>query len=84
MTSYTPSQAAAALKVRRARIMAWIRSGELVASNLADGDTPRFRITEQALNDFLERRAVKPAAKRVVARRVTARTTENFFAAEAK
>lgn len=80
MTTFTPSQAAKALRVSRNRIMAWIRSGQLAASNLGDGSAPRYRIAESAISDFLERRAVKPASKRPANRRITARTTENFFA----
>ncbi len=78
MTTYTPSQAATALRVSRNRIMAWIRAGQLAASNLAEGGSPRYRITQAAIDDLLERKAVKPAAKKVL-RRIATRTTENFF-----
>lgn len=79
MITYTPATAAKALRVSRNRIMAWIRTGNLTAANLGDGTTTRYRITQSAIDDLLDRRAVKPAATRQARSRITARTRENFF-----
>lgn len=45
--------------------MAWIRSGELVAVNLAhrNGGRPRYKIDPEELQAFLLRRQVIPPAK---------------------
>ena len=80
MTTFTPATAAKALHVSRNKVMAWIHSGQLAASNLGDGKQPRYRITQAAIDDLLARRTVKPAAKRNGRQRITSRTTENFFA----
>ncbi|MCO8123420.1 helix-turn-helix domain-containing protein [Stieleria sp. TO1_6] len=68
---YTPPQAAKLLGCKSDKVLAWIRSGEIVASNLAtdpDGERPRWRIAEDDLARFLLRRrhpsVSEPRAKR--------------------
>lgn len=55
----TPNQLAARLGVKRETVVAWIRSGELRAFNAARStDVPaRYRISEQAIREFEERRS---------------------------
>jgi excisionase family DNA binding protein len=54
----TPPQVAKYLRVNPATVIAWIRSGELVASNLSRkrGGRPRYRISREALDAFLRAR----------------------------
>ena len=70
--SYTPAELAKLHRLSRTRLMHWINSGELRASNLGSRARPRYRITKEAMDAFLERRAVKPAVVRQAARRVVA------------
>ena len=62
---FTPPETARLLGVKHDKILAWIKSGELAAVNLATrhGGRPRWRISRQALDDFLARRAAKPPPK---------------------
>lgn len=63
---YTPDQAADVLGVDGEKILAWIHSGELAASNVGsrpDGGKPRWRIAEADLGRFLLARR-HPAASR--------------------
>ncbi len=56
---FTPPQAAKVLGVTADKVIGWINSGELVASNLAadpNGERPRWRIGEDDLGKFLIRR----------------------------
>ena len=53
----TPNQAAAYLNVTAEQVRSLIRKGQLSATNVGTGTKrPLYRITEQALNDFLTRR----------------------------
>ena len=53
----TPPELAKRMQVKLAKIYAWIRSGELHAINVSDGDErPRWRITEADVSDFERRR----------------------------
>lgn len=62
----TPAEAAAKLKVTAEQVRALIRTGQLAAINVGTGQKrPLYRITPQALADFLGRRhqhglAIKP------------------------
>jgi hypothetical protein len=74
MTYRTPKQIATELGVKPSRVIAWMRAGELVGVNVGDGRRrPRFRISETALAEFLERRTVccrpRPPARRGPRRR---------------
>ena len=62
----TPPQISNDLSVGHDKVLGWIHSGELQAVNLAarrDG-RPRWRISDEDLEDFLARRAASPAPKR--------------------
>ena len=53
----TPNEAATKLKVTPEQIRSLIRKGQLFAVNVGTGTKrPLYRITQQALNDFLSRR----------------------------
>ncbi len=59
----TPPQVAKQLGVNADKILAWIRSGELTAINVAQnlGGRPRYRVTSQDLEQFQDsRRTRKP------------------------
>jgi len=59
----TPPEVARELRVEPAKIIAWIRSGELAACNITQhvGGRARWRISRVALESFLASRAnVKP------------------------
>jgi hypothetical protein len=62
----TPAELARALRVGRARIMSWIKTGELPAVNTADpGRRPRYVILPRQLAGFLaSRRPSPPPARR--------------------
>jgi hypothetical protein len=54
---FTPNEAANILKVTPEQIRSSIRTGQLSAVNIGKGPKrPLYRITQQALNDFLNRR----------------------------
>jgi len=60
----TPPQLAKELKVKVDKIHAWIHSGQLTAINVAEEPTgrPRWRITQEAIDQFLlSRQSHKPA-----------------------
>ena len=58
----TPPQVAAQLGVDPGKVIGWIRRGELTAVNVAEslGGRPRYRISPDALKDFLKRRQTGP------------------------
>lgn len=68
----TPPILARRLGVDPGKILGWIRSGELAAVNLAAkaNGRPRFAITQQALDAFLQRRSVLPIQPRPIRGRV--------------
>jgi hypothetical protein len=45
-------------------VLAWIRSGELKASNLSKGSRPRYRVTPDDLAAFLKSRQPEPPTPR--------------------
>lgn len=57
---FTPPQFATSLGVSADTVLAWIRSGELEALNLAGSrcTRPRYRISQDAIDRFLRLRAV--------------------------
>ncbi|HJN08180.1 MAG: helix-turn-helix domain-containing protein [Pirellulaceae bacterium] len=79
MTTYTPAQLAKQLQVSRTKVMTWISSGKLTAVNVGEGDVPRYRITADAVETFLDRRQVKPSATKGPTRRITQRTAKDYF-----
>lgn len=71
MTVRTPPQVAKLLLVKPGKVVGWIDSGELEAFNVANAGSkrPRWRITQEALDDFLRRRASRPASPKPARRR---------------
>jgi excisionase family DNA binding protein len=67
----TPAQVAADLGVNQSKVLVWIHRGELRAVNVAArlGGRPRWRIAEEALDQFLAARSAKPPAPVVRRRR---------------
>ena len=54
----TPKEVAARVRVSRDTVYRWIESRELEALDLsAEGDQPRWHVSEASLRAFLERRA---------------------------
>ncbi len=57
----TPPAVAERLGVDPAKVLGWIRSGQLRATNLGDGALrPRYRISEADLSAFLSTRRAGP------------------------
>ena len=79
MTTYTPAQLAKQLQVSRSKVMTWITSGRMAAVHVAEGRIPRYRITDDAVETFLDSRRVKVSAA-IGPRRITQRTTKDYFA----
>jgi hypothetical protein len=59
----TPPEVGRQLGIDAAKVLRFIRAGELVASDLANlgSRRPRWRIAPEALKSFLERRQSRPA-----------------------
>lgn len=81
---FSPPKAAKILEVNSDKVLAWIKSGELVAVNVAanaNGERPRWRISEDELGKFLLRRRhaasvdIKPTRRR----RSQAAPTTRYF-----
>lgn len=73
----TPCEAARLLGVRDSKVFDWIRSGELQAVNLAasKSKTPRYRIRQDAIEQFLHSRIVRPEPDQQPRRRKAAVVT---------
>ena len=58
----SPPEIAKVLRVSHAKVLRWIRSGDLLAADLAThrGQRPRWRIARSDLDDFLAHRAATP------------------------
>jgi excisionase family DNA binding protein len=50
---YTPTEVARLLRVQGGKIFTWIRSGELKAFNVSASRLPRYRISKEAIDDFI-------------------------------
>ena len=74
----TPPKAAKVLRVDPETVRGWIESGELRASNVASRSAtrPRWRISREALEEFLAGREPRPAVKK--RRRSNARVIQFF------
>jgi excisionase family DNA binding protein len=77
----TPPETARLLGVDPAKVIFWIRSGELRASDLATrrAGRPRYRIARTDIEAFLTRRSVVPAPKIARPRRRKDMTVIEFF-----
>ncbi|MGQ0634224.1 MAG: helix-turn-helix domain-containing protein [Planctomycetaceae bacterium] len=62
---YTPPAVGRLLGVSPEKVIGFIRRGELAAVNIAANPVgrPRYRISQAALEAFLARRSVSPAAR---------------------
>lgn len=62
----TPPEVARELRVAYEKVIGWIRSGELPATNVASGTStlPRYRVDRADLRAFELARSVEPPAKR--------------------
>ena len=58
-----PLEVAKLLRVSHHAVLAWIRNGHLIAINLSRGSRPIFRVSKEALNDFLAARSTCPIPK---------------------
>ena len=80
---HTAQEVANRLCVKVDGVLGFIASGELVAVNVArsrSGLKPRWRISEEAVQDFLRSRTTSPMAKPVPGRRSrTDSSTIEFF-----
>jgi len=61
----TPPEIARMLRMRQATVIGWIRSGRLRAIDISEGRRPRYRISRQALDEYLVGRAVAPPTRPV-------------------
>jgi excisionase family DNA binding protein len=68
---YTPAQVAELLAVDQGKILAWLHSGELHGINIAKraGGRPRWRISSEQLQAFLQSRSTSPPPKPAKRRR---------------
>jgi hypothetical protein len=60
----TPPAVARKLGVDAHRVLGWIRNGKLSAVNVSDGVRPRFRVSPESLDVFLQARTVVPVPPR--------------------
>ena len=58
---HTPPEIAKLLRVKPAKVLAWIASGELRAVNTGDAGRPRWRVSTSAWDEFLQGRSSIPA-----------------------
>ncbi len=81
MSYHTPPTVAESLGVNESKVLAWIRSGELAAVNVAAhvGGRPRWRIAQSDLELFLLRRTATPPAPAVRRRRRAGPNVIQFF-----
>jgi len=68
-TYLTPPEIAKLLRVAPDKVLGWIRQAELRAVNVGNGNRPRFRVSPEALDTFLQAREVQPPPSRLVRRR---------------
>jgi excisionase family DNA binding protein len=76
----SPPALAKKLRVHPDKIAQWIRTGELVAVNIATtpNGRPRYKIREEEVERFLESRSTKPPAPKPKRRR-RATTQKKYF-----
>ena len=69
----TPPAIAKQLGCRASSVVAWIKSGQLKASNLSKSNRPRYRVQAEALAEFLEKQEPRPRVKSTRQRRKVSR-----------
>ena len=57
---HTPPEIARLLRVKPAKVLRWIASGELRAVNTGDAGRPRWRVSTSAWDEFLQGRSTVP------------------------
>ena len=62
MTWLSPPQIAKELGIDGGKVLAWIHSRELIAVDVSEtrGGRPRWRVSREALENFLRRRSTSP------------------------
>jgi excisionase family DNA binding protein len=75
----TPPAIAKKLGVDAHRVLNWIRAGKLAAIDLGDGTRPRYRVSPEALDAYLESRAVTPNPPPSRPRRIVLPNVKQFF-----
>ena len=75
----TPPKVAQILGTGADQVLAWIRLGELKASNLSLSDRPRWKIAPADLQRFLDDRSNKKRAKPVKAKRRADKPQRTFI-----
>lgn len=65
----TPPEVAKLLRVSTEKVLGWIRRAELRAVNVSNSSRPRYRVSRDSLDEFLESREVQPPAPRARRRR---------------
>jgi hypothetical protein len=75
----TPPAIAKTLGVDPHRVLGWIRAGKLAAVDLSDGTRPRYRVAPEALEAYLESRAVVAPTHRVNRRQPQSPNIKKFF-----
>lgn len=82
ITKYlTPPEVARRLRVNPNKVLRWLRSGALAGFDVSEGaQRPRFRITPEALADFIASRAIKAKQEPSLRRRSRKQAaTAEFF-----
>lgn len=82
----TPPQVAKRLGVTHDKILVWIHRGEMRAVDVSTtrGGRPRYRVSEEDLEDFLDRRAVTPPPSKQRRSRRSQGDVIEFFGADGK
>lgn len=65
----TPPEIAKLLRVAPDKVHGWIRRAELRAINVGNGNRPRYRVSQESLDAFLQAREVQPPPPRQERRR---------------
>ena len=74
----TPPEIAKLLGIDVHKVASWIRSGELIACNLGDGGRPRWKVSHESLERFLDVRQSRPPAPPPI-RRKRLPEVKNYF-----
>jgi len=75
----TPPAIGRELQVKPARVIGWIRNGELPAVNVGDGSLrPRWRVSRVDLETFLRRRLAQAPMQTAGRRRKSTQVIEFF------